>query len=287
MAKEASASSKMQESRDQLEHVKGQIAFVRRSSNEGAPDVFSGPDADEPMVSYDIDIRNARPIVNDLSLDREGFTLIKREASWIHESDPDALRDKYLEEMVPFIKDYFSASWIVPKRDAIIVRTPEQALPADERHRPLLKNKAAGWAHVDYARIAGPMMAAREDQIQGNAIRPYSRLMIIQAWHVLSPPPQDFPLAVCDGGSVPDDDLVEVNYDKFGIKHKAWHTYYSSHQRWYYFPEMASDEFILFKGYDSEDNYPRVVHAAFDNRRAYPKAKPRKSVEGRFFVYYD
>lgn len=287
MAKAAVASSTGRVNRDQLERVKGHIAFVRRSPDENAPDVFAGPDLDEPMVSYDVDIRNARPIINELSLDREGFTLVQRKTSWANEFDADSLRDKYLEEMVPFVMDYFGASWVVPKRDAIIVRTPGQALPPQEGHRPLVKNMAAGWAHVDYSRVAGPMMAAREDQIQGNAVRPYSRLMIIQAWHILSPPPQDFPLAVCDGSSVPDDDLLQINYNKFGIKHKAWHAYFSDRQRWYYFPEMTSDEFILFKGYDSEDNYPRVIHAAFDNRRAYPNAKPRKSVEGRFFVYYD
>lgn len=81
-----------------------------------------------------------------------------------------------------------------------------------------------------------------------------------------------------------DDDLLQINYSKFGIMHKAWHAYFSDRQRWYYFPEMTSDEFILFKGYDCEDNYPQVIHAAFDNRRAYPNAKPRKSVEARFVV---
>lgn len=74
------------------------------------------------------------------------------------------------------------------QRDAIIIRTSGQALPPQEGLRPLVKNMAAGWADVDYSRIAGPMMAAREDQIQGNTIRSYSRLMIIQAWHILSAP---------------------------------------------------------------------------------------------------
>ncbi|MBT1516788.1 hypothetical protein KIP88_41010 [Bradyrhizobium sp. SRL28] len=239
-------------------------------------------------VSYDVEIRNARPIVDELSLDREGFTLIQRNASWANEPDPELMRDKYLEDMVPFIKSYFNASWVVPKKDAVIVRAAGTPLPAGEGHRPLVRNTVAGFAHVDYSPIAGPMIAAREDQIQGIQIRAYSRLMIIQAWHALSPPPQDFPLAMCDGSSVLDTDLFETVYEGYGIKHKTWHAHYSPLQRWYYFPEMTSNEFILFKGYDSEDSCnPRGAHSSFDDRRAYPNAKPRKSVEGRFFVYYD
>jgi hypothetical protein len=289
MAKAAQASSMTRVNRDKLETVHGQIAFARRTPEEKAPEVVV-PNYGVPMgyVSYDVEIRNARPIVDELSLDREGFTLIQRKASWANESDPELMRDQYLEDMVPFIKSYFNASWVVPKRDAVIVRSAGAPLPAGEGHRPLVTNRVAGFAHVDYSPIAGPMIAAREDQIQGIPIRAYSRLLIIQAWHALSPPPQDFPLAMCDGSTVLDTDLIETVYEGYGIKHKTWHVNYSPLHRWYYFPEMTSDEFILFKGYDSEDNCnPRGAHSAFDNRRAYPNAKPRKSVEGRFFVYYD
>lgn len=289
MANAARASSSTRVNRDQLKTVQGAIAFARRSPEDTAPEVVV-PNYNVPLgyASYDVQIHNARPIVDELSLDREGFTLIQRKSPWATESDPELMRDKYLEDMVPFIKDCFNASWVVPKKDAVIVRTPGAPLPAGEGHRPLVRNSAAGFAHIDYSPIAGPMIAAREDQIQGIPIRAYSRLLIIQAWHALSPAPQDIPLAMCDGSTVLDTDLVETIYEGFGIKHKSWHVHYSPLHRWYYFPEMTADEFILFKGYDSEDSCnPRGAHSAFDNRRAYPNAKPRRSVEGRFFVYYD
>lgn len=108
--------------------------------------------------------------------------------------------------------------WFPNGAPSLFVR--RQALPPQEGHRPLVKNIAAGRACVDYSRVAGPMMAAREDQIQGNTIRPYSRLMIIKAWHILSPPLQDFPLAVCDGCSMLDDDVLQINYNKFGFEHR-------------------------------------------------------------------
>ncbi|MGY3361807.1 hypothetical protein ACVWZK_008470 [Bradyrhizobium sp. GM0.4] len=281
-------SSTAQINRDQLQSVQGQIAFARRSPSEKAPAIVV-PGSDGPLVSYDVSIRDARPIVDELSLDAEGFTLVQHKISCARESDPKVMRDRYLEEMVPFIKDYFKASWVVPKRDAVIIRSAGgSSVPAAEKGTGLVRPYVASFAHIDYAPIAGPVMAAREDQLQGNPIRAYSRLMIIQAWHALSEPPQDFPLAFCDGNSVVDTDLVDTVYENYHVKHKTWLVHYSPVHHWYYFPEMTSDEFALFKGYDSEDDHnPRSAHAAFDNRRAYPNAKPRRSVEARFFVYYD
>ncbi|MBT1517522.1 hypothetical protein KIP88_45410 [Bradyrhizobium sp. SRL28] len=247
--------------------------------------VFSRNDA--PAVTYDVTIRDARPIVGDLSLDREGFTLVQHNLSCANAQDPDAMRDKYLEEMVPLIKDYFNASWVIPKKDAVIIRS-RGAPPGMNEERALVTNEVSGIAHVDYSTIAAPMMAARENQLQVIPIRAYSRLMVIQTWHALSEPPQDFPLALCDGSTVLDTDLVHTHHDRHGIRHGMWRVHYSPLHRWYYFENMKPGEFILFKGYDSNENCdPRSAHTAFDNRLAFPNAKPRRSVECRFFVYYD
>ncbi|WOH80391.1 CmcJ/NvfI family oxidoreductase [Bradyrhizobium sp. BEA-2-5] len=280
-------SSRARVERYQLESVEGRIAFARRSHGEKASEVLVAS-SDVPMVSYDVTIRNAHPIVDELSLDKEGFTFIQRKLSCAKERDPQKIRERYLEEMVPFIKDYFNASWVVPKRDAVILRSSggDSAPSATEKDDGFVRAYVAGFAHIDYAPIAGPVMAAREEQLRGNPIRAYSRLMIIQTWHALSEPPQDFPLAFCDGSSVVDTDLVESLYDRYNVRHKTWLLHYSPLYRWYYFPEMSAGEFLLFKGYDSDDNHnPRSAHAAFDNRRTYPNAKPRKSIEARFFVY--
>ncbi|WFU40008.1 CmcJ/NvfI family oxidoreductase [Bradyrhizobium sp. CB82] len=274
-------SSIAQINRDDLESVQGEIAFGRRSCEEKAPEVVYPRYENIPMVSYDVTVRNARPIVDELSLDREGFTLIQHKISCASERDPEIMCSKYLEEMVPFIKDYFKASWVVPRRDGVIVRR------AGGGGLPGVKG-AAGMAHIDYASIAAPMVAARENQQQGITIRPYSRLMIIQAWRVLSPPPQDNSLAVCDYSSVVDPDLLVHDYTSdVGVPWKSVLLRYSPLHRWYYFPELKPDELILFKGYDSEEscNAP-TPHTGFDNRRAYPNAKPRESIEARFYVYY-
>lgn len=285
-------SATAQVNRKELECVQGQMAFVRRTSDEKAPAIVVPNYEDIPMVNHHVTVRNARPIVDELSLDREGFALVQHEVSCAEERDPKIMREKYLEEMVPFIKNYFNASWVVPRRQGVVVRSVGASVvppQADKADIGLVRNFGAGFVHIDYTSIAGPMLAAAEDQAQGLTVRPYSRLMIIQAWRALSPAPQDFPLAVCDSASVLDTDLVVIHYDKHGsIPHTSWFLNYNPRQRWYYFPEMRADELLLFKGYDSEENCnAKTAHAAFDNRRAYPNAKRRESIEARFFVYYD
>ncbi|MCC8968590.1 hypothetical protein H8A95_41515 [Bradyrhizobium sp. Pear76] len=244
------------------------------------------------MVSHEVEIRNARPIVNELSLDREGFILIQHKASSVTESDPVILAEKYQHEMLPFIKDYFNASRVTTVDvGGVTVRSLDEASETRAwggKNQRTVRNRGAGFAHVDYSPVAAPMIAARDSQLQNIEIRGYSRLMIIQAWRALSPPPQDFPLAFCDASSIPPADLVHVFQNKYGISIGALFPHYNPAHRWYYLPDMTPDELFLFKGYDSDAHYePRSAHSAFDNRRAYPNATPRKSIETRFYVYYD
>lgn len=289
MANRIQGSSTEQPERDQLESVQGRIGFARRTLDEKAHErVEPTRGYDLPMVDYDVTIRNARPIADKLSLDKEGFRLIQHKMPCANERDPAIMRKKYTDEMVLLIQDYFKASRVMPvDLGGFTIRslTGNRSEVADKR---LVRSFGAGFAHVDYAPVTGPMIAARDNQLQGNEIRPYSRMMIIQTWRPLSPPPQDLPLAFCDASSILDTDLVDTYYTAYGVRCKARMLHYSPSHRWYYLPDWTSDEFMLFKGYDSETHYKAwSAHSAFDNRRAYPNAQPRESVESRYYVYYD
>jgi hypothetical protein len=270
--------------RDKLTTVYGEFLFSRRSPDEMAPPGFA-PGYSQPLVSYDVPICDARPLLDELSLDREGFVLIQHKTTCVDVRDPEVMREKYLEEMVPFIKNYFSASWVVPRREGVILRAVGESYASGKIRGP------ASTAHVDYAPVGAPVIAAMEDQLQGIKTRSYSRMMIIQAWRALSPPPQDFPLAVCDNATLAAADVCPHNFSpkqEPGFTFKSSLIQYDTEQRWYYFPKMVEDEVILFRIYDSDKHFNSgVPHSSFDNRRASPDAKPRESVEARFFVYFE
>lgn len=284
------ASSKID--RDKLEGVQARIGFARRTPDEQAPAFVTPTGYSNPWVSHEVTVRDVHPIVNELSLDNEGFVLVPHETSCANEHNPEIFKKKYLEEMVPFIKDYFKASWVLPTDlGGVTIRS----LKENSFHRPeggegkrLVRSHVAGFAHCDYSPVAGPHIAARDTQLQGLEIRPYSRMMLIQTWRALSKPPHDFPLAFTDAATVSDADLLDTPYINYGASTRSWALHYNPSTRWYYYPQMTAKDLFVFVGYDSDTHYkPRSAHSAFDNRPNSPNANPRESVEARFYVYYE
>ena len=105
-------------------------------------------------------------------------------------------------------------------------------------------------------------------------------------WRPIRGPVQRSPLALADAGSVRPQDLVatdQVFPDRVGeIYHLAFHPA----QRWYYAPEMARDEVLLIKGWDSRDDGRArfTPHSAFPLPQQRPDAPPRESIEIRTFA---
>lgn len=141
------SSTARQVNRDQLECVRGLLGFARSSPEEkGHKELVSLKGLD--VIGQEVTIRNARPIVDELSLDLEGFVLVKHKTACANERNPLIVRDRYLEEMVPFIKDYFKASLVVPYRNSVFVRNASVAG----------RYGAARMAHLDYTPLVAPVM---------------------------------------------------------------------------------------------------------------------------------
>jgi hypothetical protein len=63
---------------------------------------------------------------------------------------------------------------------------------------------------------------------------------------------------------------------------------HSPRHRWFYFPDMHTDEALLLKCYDSDEGGLArfTAHAAFDDPTTPPGAEPRESIEVRTLVIY-
>jgi hypothetical protein len=131
---------------------------------------------------------------------------------------------------------------------------------------------------------------------------PYRRFLYMSFWRAFSPPPQDYPLALCDGNSVGDAEgvpntlfvvdripereemLRPVPDEQTRVAAAIFH--YNPNHRWWYFSNMTRDEVLLVVFHDSRRVRPwRVPHTAFhDASRA--DAKPRESIEFRSVAYF-
>ncbi|MBM3541917.1 MAG: hypothetical protein FJX51_07710, partial [Alphaproteobacteria bacterium] len=75
-------------SRDTLHAVRGRMAFARRTPEEEATGVtFPRYEHIPTLYHDDVVIRDARPFMDELSLDREGFTLVRHKTAFAGERD--------------------------------------------------------------------------------------------------------------------------------------------------------------------------------------------------------
>jgi hypothetical protein len=243
---------------------------------------------------------DARPIADRLSLDCEGFRLIKHDSERARAGDVDRLRREalaYLDDLAPAIKEAVGASWIVPStcsKTGVIVRSATKVPPDQPFHH--VQNRGAVEmpypnAHMDYTAAAALNLARAENHRRGIAERPFSRLMIVQAWQALSPPPQDRPLTLMDASTLDQEDVFAIGPtpdpdDYSGAALQGRFVVFNPDQRWYYFSNMTYDDVALFKGCDSA-NLATPPHASFVHQSVAANAYPRESVEGRFFVYFE
>jgi hypothetical protein len=112
------------------------------------------------------------------------------------------------------------------------------------------------------------------------------RYQIINVWRPIEPIYRD-PLAVADGHSVPDSDLVTVGLI---YPNRAGETYTvrpNPAHRWYYRYGQTPEMVTLIKCFDSKTDgrVRRVPHTAFVNPETVDKPA-RKSIEVRALVFH-
>ncbi|KAK0644667.1 hypothetical protein B0T16DRAFT_418061 [Cercophora newfieldiana] len=115
------------------------------------------------------------------------------------------------------------------------------------------------------------------------------RYRIINIWRPLHNTVENFPLAVCDGASVPKEKLLSVDHVRKTYVGESLYPLECPEYRWYYLNRQTSDEVLLFKTYDSDPTARAKCcpHTSFEQSGVRPGAKPRESIEVRALVFTD
>jgi hypothetical protein len=141
--------------------------------------------------------------------------------------------------------------------------------------------------HVDHTARSAPQRV--RDLLPDEAERLLAgRVQIINVWRPIRGPVRDAPLAIADARSIAPGDLVPADLI---YPHRVGETYavtYGPSHRWFYLKEMATDEALLLKCYDSKlDGRARFTpHTAFNDPTAPTDAPPRESIELRTLVFH-
>ena len=233
------------------------------------------------FVAHSVPIRNAREVVRELSLDKQGFQLTHQETAVRDFYDQEEVKTAYYPEVERLLKEATGAEKVV-----IFDHQVRNAEPAKRGEKNAREYGRA--VHNNYTAKSGPRRVRDHLPPAEAEQRLQHRFAEINVWRPIRGPIESTPLAVCDSSSIDPKDFVAsdlVYRDKVGETYRF--TYNPSH-RWFYFPRLEKNEVILLKCYDSkEDGRARfTAHSAFEDPTSAPDAAPRESIEVRALVFW-
>jgi hypothetical protein len=232
--------------------------------------------------SHLLPIYNARPIVQDLVLDRQGFALLNHSSLVQNFYDDEQVRQVYYPEAERLLAEYTGAFQVVVFDHN--VRNLQRVQQSDYVKEPVKR------VHNDFTAKSGYSRARAELAARGSNLDQLlqRRFSIINAWRPIAEPVQQSPLAVCDARSIAPADLVAGDLVYRNRVGETYAVIYNQAHRWFYFPQMRRDEVLLIKCFDSaEAGQARfAAHTAFDDPTSPLDAPPRESIELRILVFY-
>ena len=251
-------------------------------------------------------IGDARPSRGDFTLHGNGFALVDHKSRVGDFFDREHVDSIYPGEVLEAVKAITGADRVAPM--GWMARTSGDLAKHLKPQTGGYKHQGgvqppAGEAHVDML----PDRAERHARMLHDKHFPektgYSRFIATSFWRTFSEPPQDWPLAVCDGRSVdpaegvansliivdalpsPEAMLADVPGEE-NLPAAAVFRYNPNH-RWWYYSGMNRDEALILKFHDSDRSTAwRTPHTAFRDA-SFPDAKERASVEFRSVAYFD
>ena len=245
------------------------------------PGVPQAPN-DGEYESRDVEIVNARPIADNFTLDREGFTLTRTGTAVTDFFDDEEIRAVYYPDMEALIKQATGASKVIVFDHTIRVQDE------DKRATQKVRGPVSG-VHNDFTVNSAPQRVRDLLPADEAEARLRKRYGSINVWRPLREPVENRHLVVCGYGDIEDGNLIasERHYgDRIGGVYRLT---YNPKQRWCYFPDMMRDEVILLKCFDSlTDGTARwTAHGSFDDPNAPADAAGRESIEIRTLYFFD
>jgi hypothetical protein len=225
-------------------------------------------------------IYDGRAVADQLSLEKEGFILVRHETQVKDFYDETEVRSIYYPEIEKLVKETTDAKRVLVFDHTL--RSADSAMREAKQISGPVRN-----AHNDYTEWSGPQRVRdllpdeAEELLKG-------RFAVVQVWRPIRNPVQREPLAIADARSIGTKELFpssRVYPDRVG---EVYHCAFNPEHRWYYFPNMQRYEAVVFKTFDSSrDGRARwTAHTAFDDPNSPEDAPPRESIEMRTLAFF-
>jgi hypothetical protein len=282
-----------------VEHVAATLNYLAPWSARNR--LYVAPGDHLSTTQYDprtVRVASARGREAEFTLDRTGFELVRHRSAVTDFADAAELDGAYTAESRALVRELTGADevvslgWMLRRaaRDGDGPNALPALPPAPDVHVDLHTSAIArGYAQV-HARSALP------------AAQAYRRAVYTSLWRTFSPPPQDWPLALCDYRStddgegspnllfrvaeLPAPERIPDDVDEADAESAASVFVYSPAHRWWYFPGMDEGEALIFKLHDTDRLVAwRAPHTSFHDAGA-TGAYPRESIELRTVGFF-
>ena len=240
-------------------------------------------------VQEEVLIRNGRG--KEWRLEERGFELVEDTTKLTTEDFYDAslVQEVYYQEMVELLKKTTGCAHAHVFSHS--VRNGDRA--GEAKHGGVVQSYGKS-AHIDVAPVAAAEIFAgmiSRTSYDGDLTK--GRCLLVNAWRNINHDDvvRSTPLAVCDATSVvaPDDFVtfnLETNQYRV-VQYRLANAHVHNHN-WIYFPEMSSNEILIFKQWDSD--FSRSVrstfHSAFDLPPEMETMDTRQSIEVRALCFF-
>ena len=269
---------------ESLPFVKAELNYLAPTAGKPRTYAFDPPPGEpkstalpEPHV---LPIFDGRLVAKNFSLDREGFELVRH---------PTVVRNFYDDAEVrriyyPVVEAFLAAT-LRADRVLIFDHTVRRRVEGAPDIRGAGPRQPATRVHVDQTVTSGANRV--REHLPDEALLK-GRVQVINLWRPIRGPVRDTPLAMLDGTTVKEGDLVASDLIYPNRSGETYSVKYNSDHRWFYFPDMTPDEAILLKCYDSAtDGRTRFgPHTAFVDPTTPANAPPRESIELRTLVFH-
>ncbi|MGC2411476.1 MAG: CmcJ/NvfI family oxidoreductase [Stellaceae bacterium] len=229
--------------------------------------------------THQITVLDARAVNDRLSLDREGFVLLRRPTAATNLYDDQEVTSLYYAECERIIREATGAKRVVAfdhiaRNAALSAKGNPIKLPASR-------------VHNDYTAKSAPQRVRDLMGVEAEELLKH-RFAEINLWRPIRGPLLRSPLALCDAQTLAQENLVasDLRYpDRTG---ETYAVTFNPAQRWYYFPQMQADEAVLIRCFDSARSGAArfSAHGAFDDPETPADAPTRESIEVRTLVFF-
>ncbi len=263
--------------------VQGVINFAADPNDGGEFSNLTPERSSQKLQARDVTIRNGRIWPQQPTLEKEGLTLAAHPAGDADFANLDWVNNVYAPSCEVLVKKLFGVK-LAPQ-----IFFPLQRRVDYGNHVGAAPN--AAFIHLDFT-LKDAIREVTE------CLTPlgltYRRAVVVNVWKAITPPPQDYPLAVADRNLIPASNHVVgktvefLGENKDRRRESPYTMLAPSDPILYYYPDMTIDESLVFIGLDLDPANPLgCAHTAFLDPSPSGPPNPRGSIEARFIAIYE